>query len=68
MKKTLLTIPLMLIHLIVDAQSKIKVGVNYNFGASTYYGNAMSSMDASGSEMQKYSLKLSRKHPSPSRS
>lgn len=59
MKNVFLILPLMFTTSFSKAQSNFRMGVNYNFGASTYYGNKMSAMEMSGSEMPVYSLKLS---------
>lgn len=59
MKNIFVLLPLILITLSSKAQSKFRLGVNYNFGASTYYGNKMGAMEMNGSEMPVYSLKLS---------
>jgi hypothetical protein len=59
MKKIFVLLPLILINLFSRAQSNFRMGINYNFGASTYYGTKMNAMEMSGSEMPVYSLKLS---------
>ncbi|MBI3518898.1 MAG: hypothetical protein HY062_06025 [Bacteroidetes bacterium] len=59
MKNIFVILTLTLVTLFSKAQSNFRLGVNYNFGASTYYGNKMSTMEMNGSEMPVYSLKLS---------
>jgi hypothetical protein len=59
MKNIFVILPMIVITLFSKAQSNFKMGVNYNFGASTYYGNKMGAMEMNGSEMPIYSLKLS---------
>lgn len=59
MKNIFLITVLLCATKITYSQSRFKVGVYYNFGASTYYGNKMSTMEMNGSEMPVYSLKLS---------
>ena len=59
MKNIFVLLTLTLSTLFSNAQSNFKMGVNYNFGASTYYGNKMNTMEMHGSELPVYSLKLS---------
>lgn len=58
--KQIFLIPLLVfVTQVAYAQSKFKVGVGYNIGVSTYYGNKMSSMNMTGDEMPTYSTKIS---------
>lgn len=58
--KQIFLIPLLVfVTQVAYAQSKFKVGVGYNIGVSTYYGNKMSGMNMTGDEMPTYSTKIS---------
>jgi|JI8StandDraft_1071087.scaffolds.fasta_scaffold110127_2 hypothetical protein len=59
MKQTFLILALFALTQVAQAQSKIKVGVGYNIGASTYYGNKMNSAHMIGEELPIYSMKIS---------
>lgn len=59
MKQIFLITLLVFVTQVTNAQSKFKVGVGYNIGASTYYGNKMISMHMTGDEMPIYSMKIS---------
>lgn len=58
MKKRILISALILVSLFSNAQSNFKMGVLYNFGASTYYGNKMNTMSTNVMEMPVYSMKI----------
>lgn len=59
MKNIFLIIQLIFASHWAFAQSKIKIGINYNSGVSTYYGAKMNSMNMNGNEHPIYSMKLS---------
>ncbi len=59
MKRYFLILLLVFANLFAKAQSNFRMGVNYNFGASTYYGTKMSNMSMSNNETFVYSPKLS---------
>lgn len=59
MKKFFLILITIFTVYITKAQSKFKVGINYNIGSSTYYGSKMDAMSMTTEEMPVYSMKLS---------
>ena len=58
MKIRFLISALVFVTILASAQSSFKIGVSYNFGASTYYGNKMDNMAMNGIKMPIYSMKI----------
>ena len=59
MNKFFLIPALFAVTQVAHAQSKFKLGIGYNLGASNYYGNKMSSKHMTGDELPIYSMKIS---------
>jgi len=59
MRKIFLILAIVSLLPIVKAQSKFKIGINYNIGTSTYYGSKMNSIHGAGDEMPVYAMKVS---------